>query len=63
MLSSIQVGGDRYDTSMKGGWEEAEEGEGLTRDSGQPVENNQVVRCILLLLLYFCFYLYVFVFL
>ena len=28
-----------------GGWEDAEEGEGLTRESGQPVENSQVIRC------------------
>jgi len=27
-----------------GGWEDAEEGEGLTRDSGRPVENSQVWR-------------------
>ena len=35
-----------------GGWVEAEEGQGLTRDSGQPVEDSQVVRCILLLFLF-----------
>ena len=29
-----------------GGWVEAEEGEGLTRESGQPVENSQVIRCL-----------------
>ena len=28
-----------------GGWEDAEEGEGLTRESGRPVENSQVIRC------------------
>ena len=27
-----------------GGWEEAEEGEGLTRESGRPVENSQVIQ-------------------
>ena len=32
-----------------GGWEDAEEGEGLTRESGQPVENSQVIRCFSIL--------------
>ena len=38
-----------------GGWVEAEEGQGLTRDSGQPVEDNQVVWRILLFVV-FCIF-------